>query len=122
VAGYNLVPIGDEVQAPRGMGAGLSVGDDRRFHLAGDWRRDFERTGKGTDSWMAGAEILLGDTAPVRGGFLKDGTRGARFWSAGVGLVSSSGVALDVSYRQSVEAPFDRTVALAIKIFVHAAP
>jgi hypothetical protein len=117
IAGYDLVPIGDEVQAPRGMGAGVSVGDERRFRIAGDWRRDFQRVGKATDSWMGGAEVLLADQYPVRGGFLRDGTRGASYWSAGLGVVGSA-VALDVSWRQSVQYPSDRTLAVALKLFV----
>lgn len=118
VAGYNLVPVGDRVQAPRALGAGISIGDERRFHLVGDWRRDFERAGRNTDAWMAGGEVLLGDSIPVRAGWLHDDTRGGSFWSAGVGLVSASGVALDLAYRQSVEFSQDRTLAVALKIFV----
>lgn len=118
VAGYNLFTTGSEIQAPRAMGAGISVGDERRFHLLADWRRDFERTGKGTDAWMAGAEVLLADMVPVRAGFLRDGTRGGSFWSAGAGIVSSGGVALDAAWRQSVQAPRDRSLGVALKIFI----
>jgi len=118
VAGYNLVPVGDRVQAPRALGAGISIGDEQRFHLLADWRRDFERAGRRTDAWMAGGELLLGGSIPVRAGWLHDDTRGGTFWSAGIGLVSSSGAALDLAYRQSVELPADRTMALAIKLFV----
>lgn len=118
VAGYNLVPVGEDAQAPRALGAGISVGDERRYHLLADWRRDFERAGRRTDAWMAGGEVLLGDFVPVRAGYLKDDTRGGAFWSVGAGLVSGSGIALDLAYRQSVEFSHDRAVALALKVFV----
>ncbi len=119
VAGYNLVPIGDELQAPKSMGAGLSVGDDRRFHVAADWRGDWQRRGKISNAWMAGAEVLIGDLVPVRGGFLRDETRGGSFWSAGLGLVSGAGLALDLSYRQAIGFPRNFTVAVGLKIFLH---
>lgn len=118
VAGYNLVPVGEDAQAPRALGAGISVGDERRYHLLADWRRDFERAGRRTDAWMVGGEVLLGDFVPVRAGYLKDDTRGGAFWSVGAGLVSGSGIALDLAYRQSVEFSEDRAVALALKVFV----
>lgn len=118
VAGYNLVPVGSDAQAPRALGAGISVGDERRYHLLADWRRDFDRVGRRTDAWMAGGELLLGEFVPLRAGYLKDDTRGGAFWSVGAGLVSASGMALDVAYRQSVELPQDRAIAVALKIFV----
>jgi hypothetical protein len=114
--GYNLVPVGNKLDAPRGMGAGLSVGDDQRVRVALDWRGDWDRRGHRTDSWLVGAETLLGETFPVRGGFSRDGTRGATFWSGGLGLVTTAGMAIDLSYRQSVQDPADRTFGAALKL------
>ena len=116
VAGYNLVPVNHPADAPRGAGAGISVGDEQRFHVAADWRTDWDRVGHRTDSWAVGAELLLGDLVPVRAGFLKDGTRGARFWSGGLGLVTTGGLAVDLSYRQSLTDPLDRTFGAALKL------
>jgi len=118
LAGYNLVPVGKKDDAPRAMGAGIAIGDDRRFHLAVDWRGDFQRRDKLTSAWSAGAEYLIGDAVPVRAGWLKDDTRRGSFWSAGLGLVTTSGVALDGSYRQSVQDPSDRTFVVGVKLFM----
>jgi len=116
LVGYNLVPIGNKVDAPRALGAGISIGDELSYRVAADWRVDWERRGRRTDSWRLGAEVLLADTFPVRGGFIRDGTRGGNSWSAGLGVVSGSGAALDLSYRQSVEKPLDRVFAVALKL------
>lgn len=121
LVGYNLLASGESAraQAPQGMGAGLHVGDGRRLNAVVDWRSDFQRRGRKTQAWFFGGEYLLGDVAPVRAGFAKDDTRGGRWWSGGVGLVSTSGVAVDLSYRQGVDAPRDRTFAVALKLFLH---
>jgi len=119
VAGYNLVPVGKKDDASRGVAAGIAVGDDRRFHVTVDWRGDLERRDKLTSAWAAGAEVLLADAVPIRAGFLKDDTRRGSFWSTGLGLVTTSGVALDGSYRQSVQDPSDRTFVVGVKLFIH---
>lgn len=119
VAGYNLVPIGNRLEASPAVGAGMSVGDGRRFQLAADWRRDFERKGKAADAWSAGAELLLADALPVRAGWLRDDVRGGSFWSAGLGYVAAgAGLGVDLAYRQGIEAPKDRTFVAALKITI----
>jgi hypothetical protein len=118
VAGYNLVPIGNEAVAPAGAGAGFAVGTDRSFQVTGDWRADFDRRGKQANRWAAGAEALLGNLVPLRAGWMKDEVLGTTWWSAGAGLVTGSGVALDVGYRQSFDDPSARTFAASIKLFV----
>jgi hypothetical protein len=120
VAGYNLIPVGHVGQVPRAFGMGFAVGDDQRVRLAADWRRDLQRAGKPTDLWAFGAEALVLEMFPVRAGYVRDGTRGGTSWSVGSGLVSSQGLALDLSYRQSITAPDDRTFAAALKIFIPA--
>lgn len=119
VAGYNLVPIRNREEAAPALGVGVSVGDGRRFQLAGDWRRDFERAGKTADAWSAGAELLALDALAVRAGWRKDAVRSGSFWSTGLGyLLPGPGVAFDASYRQGIEAPRDRTAQVALKIFI----
>jgi len=119
LSGYNLVPIRNRLEASPGLGIGISVGDGRRFMLAGDWRRDFERAGKTADAWAAGAEVLLAEALPLRAGWLQDHVRGGSFWSAGLGyLAPGPGLAVDVSWRQGIEAPGDRTIVAALKVFV----
>lgn len=118
VSGYNLLSTGHKSVQPRGLGVGASVGDDRRFHLAVDWRGDYDRAEKLTSAYAVGGELLLGDFFPVRAGYLKDDTRRASFWSGGLGIITTSGFAVDLAYRQRIEAPTERMFGLAIKIFL----
>jgi hypothetical protein len=117
-AGYNLVAIANEVAAPRGAGAGIGLGNDRSFQVTGDWRGDFDRAGKTTNRYGAGVEVLLGNLIPVRAGWSRDETLATRWWSAGVGLVTQTGIALDVGYRQSLDDPSSRTIAATLKLFL----
>jgi hypothetical protein len=120
VAGYNLVPVGNKIVAPLGMGAGVAVGSDRSFQVTGDWRTDFDApAGRNANRWAAGAEALLFDMVPVRAGWMKDGPLDTSWWSAGVGLVTPTGVALDVGYRQSMDDPKARVIAATLKLFVN---
>ena len=118
LAGYNLVSIGEPAVAPKGWGAGVAVGSDRSIQVTADWRRDLDRATKATNTWAVGAEVLLGDFAPVRAGWMKDETLGDSWWSLGAGIVTSAGVSLDVGYRQSLDHPSARTLAAAVKVFV----
>jgi hypothetical protein len=117
-AGYNLVPISNEAVAPMGTGVGIGIGTDRSFQVTADWRADFDRAGKTTNRFAAGAEVLLGQLVPVRAGWTRDETLGGSWWSAGAGLVTRSGIALDVGYRQSLDDPNARTIAAALKLFL----
>ncbi len=119
VSGYNLVDTAHRAIMPRGVGAGLALGDDRRYHVAADWRGDFDRKdGTTTNLYAAGAEVLVGDLMPVRAGYVRDETRGASYWSAGLGLVTTSGFAVDASFRQRIERSDDRTFAIGLKLFL----
>jgi hypothetical protein len=119
LAAYNLVPTGKKQEAPLAYGAGLHVGDGRRYNVVFDWRGDQERRGKLTNAFAAGGELLVSDMVPVRAGWLKDDTRGASWWSAGLGLVSATGVAIDLTYRQGIDHRDDRTLAVGLKLFLH---
>jgi hypothetical protein len=122
VSGFNLAPIGHERVAPRSVGAGLSLGSDTSLKLSVDWRADLDRrvdaAGKArtTNRYGAGLEALLGEMVPVRLGYLKDDTLETSWWSAGVGLVTASGAAIDVGYRQSIEKPDARVIAVSFKL------
>jgi hypothetical protein len=49
---------------------------------------------------------------------MKDETLDGQWWSAGAGLISQGGVALDVGYRQSLDTPSARTIAATLKMFL----
>jgi hypothetical protein len=118
VSGYNLVPTGHDLHAPRGVGTGFAIGNERRYNLTADYRADFDRAGETTHNWGVGGEILAFGNFPLRGGFLRDEARDGKWWTAGVGVVSSSGLALDLAYQQSVDVPDARVLALAVKMFL----
>lgn len=118
VAGTNLVPTGHEALAPTGVAAGLSVGSDRSYYAAADWRGQWDPLGKMRSTWAAGAELLVGDAFPVRVGWTRDEWRDGQWWSAGVGFVSAAGVAVDVSYRQAIGGGRNRVLAAGVKLFL----
>jgi hypothetical protein len=125
--GYNLVPVAKDLVAPRGVGAGLAIGTDSLFQLTADWRADFDRgqltsTVPGAQAtknrYGVGAELLLGNLVPVRAGFQVDEVLDTKWWSVGTGLVSKNGIALDLGYRQSVDAKAARQLAASLRIFL----
>jgi hypothetical protein len=118
IVGYDLVDVNHPQQMPLAVGAGLAIGDDRRFHLLFDWKRDFDRRETETDSWAAGGEVLVARNFPLRAGWQQDDTRGVTWWSAGAGLVTTAGLALDVAYRQAVDDSADRFFGVALKLFL----
>jgi hypothetical protein len=118
VSGYNLVPTGHDLQAPLGVGTGIAIGNERRYNVTADYRADFDRAGKTTHSWAAGGELLAFRNFPVRAGFLRDAARDGKWWTAGVGAVSTSGLAIDLAYQQSVDVPEARVFAVALKMFL----
>jgi hypothetical protein len=118
VTGYNLVPVSNTDVAPMGAGAGLAVGSDRSLQVTADWRADFDRLGKTTNRYAVGAEALLGNLVAARIGWMDDEVLRTKWWSAGAGLVAQNGIALDIGYRQSIDAPSARTFAASLKYFV----
>ncbi len=117
-AAYNLFSAGNHGPLPRGIGAGIGVGDGRLFNVALDWRGDLDRLGKLTNAYGGGAEVLVGNLVPVRAGYQRDETLDAQWWSVGVGLVSAQGLALDLGYRQDIDHSSRRTFAVGMKLFL----
>jgi hypothetical protein len=117
-AGYNLVPISNDRVAPRGYGAGLTLGTDRVAQVTADWRADLDRLDHTTNRYGVGAEVLLGGLVPLRAGWARDETIDTSWWSVGAGFVTRGGIALDVGYRQSLDAPSARTIAASLKMFL----
>lgn len=118
LAGTNLIPTGHSNLEPTGAAAGIAVGNDKLFHVAADWLVQWDASGKKHNTWATGAEVLIGDLVPVRAGLTKDEWRGGQWWSAGAGVVTSSGVALDLAYRQAIHGDNNRVFAAGLKIFL----
>ena len=118
VSGYNLVPTNHDQHAPLGVGSGVSIGNERRYNFTADYRADFDRAGRTTHSWGVGGEMLAFGNFPLRAGFLRDEARDGKWWTAGVGVVSTSGLAIDLGYQQSLDVPQARVLAVALKMFL----
>ncbi len=117
-AGYDLLHVSHDAVAPRGVGAGIAIGSAQVAQVTADWRADLDRLGKTANRYAAGGEVMLGHLFAVRGGFQKDEVLDTRWWSAGVGLASQGGVALDVGYRQSLDDASARTLAASLKVYL----
>lgn len=129
-AGYNLISSKHHELLPRGFGAGFTWGWGSSLQIMGDWRVDLdrqqceypagvcERTGKKkTNRYGLGAEYLFDNAVPVRAGFEIDDTSKTKWWSAGVGYVSTR-AAVDLGYRQSLSNSNARTIGIAVRVFV----
>lgn len=114
---YNFINIYHADLVPRGFGAGVAVGSDRLFHLSADWRGLRGSDDVVKNSFAAGFEVLLFDLIPLRGGYLFDDWRQGQWWSAGTGIVTPWGVALDLTYRQAIGYTSARTFAGTLKFF-----
>jgi hypothetical protein len=119
VTGYNLVPVEHPDQAPLGMGVGLGFGPEE-YHLAADWRGDFDRHGKLASSYGVGAEYVFSQVLPVRAGYLVDDILGGQWISFGAGVMSQAGVGIDLAYRQAIGHADRRTLAVSVKLFLPA--
>lgn len=113
-AGYNLVPIGNEIVAPRSVAAGVAVGSDRFLQFTAEWSANLD-TAQTKNRYAAGVEVLLGQF-PLRGGYAQDELTDSRWWSAGAGVVQGK-VGLDVGYRQSLDDETARMVSAALKLY-----
>ncbi len=115
-AGYNLIPVGHQDVFPMGTAAGLSIGSDTGFQVAGEWRASFPKGAPTANQYRGGLELLLGDLLPVRGGYVYDQASRTSWWTAGIGLVTRN-VALDAGYQQAFSDRNARTFAVAIRAF-----
>jgi hypothetical protein len=115
-AGYNLVPVGNEVVAPRTVAAGLSVGTDRFAQVTADWNTNLDADRK-RNRYAVGAEVLLARQFPVRAGWVVDEASDTRWWSAGAGVVRGK-VGLDVGYRQAVDDASARSIWASFKLYL----
>ena len=118
LAGTNLVPTGHPSLSPTGAAAGIAVGSDRSFHVAGDWLIQWDANGAKKNTWAVGAEVLVADLVPLRAGLTRDEWRDGQWWSVGAGVVTSSGVAFDLAYRQAIGGGDSRLFAAGLKVFL----
>jgi len=113
VVGFNLVNV-DSPDSGRGLGAGISYGDERLWRVAADYRLDF--TTHAVHSFSAGADLLVAEAIPLRGGYIWDNLRGREFWSAGTGLLFSQ-FGVDASFRRDRRTG-ENLLGFSIKVFM----
>jgi hypothetical protein len=131
---HNLVGSSKDFTTPLLYGAGITVGSDAGLQLTADWRMNTEacfaagapaacKKGDPTvekrsaSSYGGGLEYLVNRVVPLRAGFLVDDVGKTKWWSAGIGIVTSQ-AAIDVGYRQSVDRSSARTIMVAVRGFL----
>jgi hypothetical protein len=117
VAGFNLVPTAHPLQLPQSMGAGLAIGTDTSFRVLADWKGTWLPHGQLANRYAVGADALLGGMLVLRAGWKRDELLATSWWSAGIGLVTPDGFALDVGYKQSFEATSAREMGLSLRYY-----
>jgi hypothetical protein len=117
VAGFNLVPTAHPALLPQAMGAGLAIGSDTSFRVLADWKGTWLPHGQLANRYAAGADALLGGMVVVRAGWKRDELLATSWWSAGLGLVTGDGFAIDVGYKQSFEASSAREMGLSLRYY-----
>ena len=116
IAGYNLVPTGDPVVAPKQVGGGLAIGTDRLVQVTAEWTSDLDASPKTLNRYAAGVEGLLARQFPVRIGFVRDERLDARWWSVGAGAVQPR-FGVDIGYRQGIDDPKARVLSASVKLY-----
>ena len=114
-AGYNLVPVGNEVLAPRMVAAGAAIGTDTFAHATAEWSTNLDAE-RARNRYAFGAEVLLARQFPVRAGWVQDESTDTRWWSAGAGVVQGR-IGLDVGYRQAADDSSARTIWASLKVY-----
>jgi hypothetical protein len=117
VAGFNLVPTAHPELLPQAMSAGLAIGTDTSFRVLADWKGTWLPHGQMAHRYAAGADALLGGMVVLRAGWKRDELLATSWWSAGLGLVTGDGFALDVGYKQSFEASSAREMGLSLRYY-----
>jgi hypothetical protein len=116
LGGYNLIPL-HSVEAPIGLGGGLTLLLDTQVLISADFKVDFDRyrnpakvnpdgtlvqgDSRATARIGGGIEYIAGGIVPLRAGFVQDTGRPGSYISAGIGYQSRQ-FAIDLAYRQKV--------------------
>jgi hypothetical protein len=117
LSGFNLIPTGHPSALPQSMGAGLAVGTDTFIRVMADWRGTFLPNRQLANRYAAGVGGLAGGMLALRAGWMRDELLRTSWWSAGVGLITGDGFSIDLGYRQSIEAPDAREMALSFRYY-----
>jgi hypothetical protein len=118
LVGYNLIPnpLWAEL-APIGLGVG-AAGHIAGLEVGVDGVIDFSTRAKPSSRWHIGAEYAIVGMVPIRAGFLVDKVGNDMFWSLGAGFKHPS-FGIDFGYRQAIERPNNRTIALSVQYFMN---
>jgi len=117
VSGFNLIPTNHPELLPPAMGAGLAVGSDTSIRVQGDWKGYWLPHGQMANRYAAGAGGLLGGMLALRAGWMHDDLLKTSWWSAGIGLITGDGFAIDAGYKQSFDASSAREMALSFRYY-----
>lgn len=121
LVGHNLIKT-DDPAAPRQAGGGIAF-TGHHVTLDFDGVADFDSHPDGVKPVLAaGAELVLGQVIPVRGGYTYNGVTEQNFVSGGLGFIdttrSKEGNQLNVSYRQNVDNTDDWLLSATVVLFM----
>lgn len=118
VTGHNLIPNPLWAEfAPIALGVG-AAGHISGLEVDVDTVIDFSTRAKPTPRVHIGAEYTIVNMVPVRAGFIVDKVGNDLFWSLGAGFRHPS-FGIDFGYRQAVERPNNRTLALTVQYYMN---
>jgi hypothetical protein len=64
-----------------------------------------------------GALALVGGMLALRVGWMRDELLQTSWWSSGAGLITGDGFSIDLGFRQSIEQPGAREMALSLRYY-----
>jgi hypothetical protein len=117
VVGQNLSDSGNGY-LPLMFGGGAGFGNEN-FSLEVDVVSDFSTYDDSTTRVMGGAEVLLGDSFPLRGGYSYDEGPDLHSISGGFGFVSRE-FSLDAGMRAAIRGPSSLAFVIGFKYHVEA--
>ena len=115
IVGTNLSNPGNGFQ-PTTAGGGLAFGS-RSYSLEADALADFTTWQKTTARAMAGGELLLGDSFPLRAGYRFDSGNKSHSISGGAGYIDPS-FSVEIGIRRSLNGEGYTVFALTVQVFV----
>jgi opacity protein-like surface antigen len=115
LVGHNL-SYPDHGLLPTLVGGGIGYGTED-FSLEIDAIADLNSYEKATPRIMAGAEVLLGDHFPVRGGYRYDNGADSHALSAGTGYIDPR-FSIEAAVRRTVAGPSATTIVVSLAYFL----
>jgi len=120
VAGHNLVNGGYDDELPRTISTGVAVASlSWGFQVAFDLMFNLSvPKPESARLWRVGAEVLLGQSFPIRAGFLYDEVPDHKKFSVGAGFRDADSlIGVDVSYQHNFDDSRDKNFVGSLSVY-----